>query len=520
MKLTDQQQKILDVFNRWENIVINAFAGAGKTTILKILAENNPDKEFLVFCFNKKNANELKAKMPSNVKSTTMHSFAYNLVKPVFGRNFKIGNDGMFIKAIKDYFNLKIEVADFFKSLFDIYCNQAWNLDLRNIIDILNSENSLYHMFRELRDDNFDFKYLITTLLKIKENIESGRFNMTHSYYLKYLQLNFEKIANRIPAYDVIMLDEAQDSNPVFLDFFHKIPWQKIVVWDKHQAIYGWRYAINAMDLFDYHKLYSSYSFRFIPSIAKAGNHILKNYKNETETLKSFFRKIEKKDKAKTAIIFRTNWGILEYIDSLSDDDEVNFLRNIDHIFELFLKIEAVKKYYLGVFDRIDDPYLRMVAERYKSWNLFKHFFLCSNKIDFISAIKIVERFNIYYLKKKAKELHNPKADIILTTAHVAKWSEFDKVIIYDDFTSMIHDFLATSKWLEIPMKELLDMFYDENNKYDNKKFILWLKESFNLIYVAITRAKHTNTIYSENVKELLDMNKKEFCDLLFSIKY
>ncbi len=512
MQLTQEQKNIVDVFRKGENIVINAFAWSWKTSILKILAEDNLEKKFLVFCFNKKNADELNAKMPSNVTATTMHSFALKFVRQKYWKRKIENNNNKLIEQIKDFFGVNMEIATFFQEIFEIYCNNSWWINSKTIINILNSQDHLYDTFRENEDVNFSFKYLVNILLKIKKNIEDGSFCMTHSFYLKYFQLNFEDFFSKITKYDVVMLDEWQDSNPVFLDFFYKLSGQKIVVGDKHQAIYGRRYAINAMDLFDYNKLYSSFSFRFVPKIAQQANHILKHYKNENKELKSFFTKKElicdQKEK-KVGVIFRSNSGILRYINDLDDDQEICFLRNLNEIFSIFLKIDAVKNYYEWKFDYISDNYFRMFAKNFRSWDLFKDFFLQSNRIDIISAIKIVERFNVYYLKKKAEKLQNINAKMILTTAHTSKWSEFDETIISDDFSSFIDSFEKKAKEENLETKDLLNMYY--NTKYDHKKIILSLKEEINLIYVSLTRAKIKNNILSNNIQTLLDKSRYDF---------
>ena len=48
---TEEQQLILDAFSRGEELVIQAAAGAGKTSSLKLLAESAPNKKFLYVAF-------------------------------------------------------------------------------------------------------------------------------------------------------------------------------------------------------------------------------------------------------------------------------------------------------------------------------------------------------------------------------------------------------------------------------------------------------------------------------------
>ena len=51
-------------------------------------------------------------------------------------------------------------------------------------------------------------------------------------------------------AHDVLLVDEAQDTNPAMLDvFLRQKKTTKIIVGDPHQQIYAFRGAVNALDL-------------------------------------------------------------------------------------------------------------------------------------------------------------------------------------------------------------------------------------------------------------------------------
>ena len=47
MNLTKQQQNILEAVKKYKTIKINAFAGTGKTTTLKLIAQNYQEKKIL-----------------------------------------------------------------------------------------------------------------------------------------------------------------------------------------------------------------------------------------------------------------------------------------------------------------------------------------------------------------------------------------------------------------------------------------------------------------------------------------
>ena len=96
-----------------------------------------------------------------------------------------------------------------------------------------------------------------------------GRLRFTHDCYLKLWQLSDP----RLPA-DYVLLDEAQDANPVVAAIVDRQTHaQRILVGDRCQAIYGWRGAIDAMSRFHAdQRLCLSQSFRFGPAIAAEAN--------------------------------------------------------------------------------------------------------------------------------------------------------------------------------------------------------------------------------------------------------
>ena len=68
---------------------------------------------------------------------------------------------------------------------------------------------------------------------------------------------------------DFILLDEAQDTNPVVLDVLRRQSAQMVYVGDKYQQIYEWRGAVNAMEQMATDGVtYLTMSFRFGPVIA------------------------------------------------------------------------------------------------------------------------------------------------------------------------------------------------------------------------------------------------------------
>src|SRR4029453_13983778 len=81
---THEQQAAIEAFAGDGQIILEAGAGAGKTSTLKMLAAIKPRHSGVFFAFNKAVATEAQASFPRNVHCATAHSFAFRAV----GRQF------------------------------------------------------------------------------------------------------------------------------------------------------------------------------------------------------------------------------------------------------------------------------------------------------------------------------------------------------------------------------------------------------------------------------------------------
>jgi len=65
---TFEQKEIIRQVLKEERLKIKAFAGSGKTSTLKMVAEAYPDKKFLYLAFNRRIADEALEKFPEYIQ--------------------------------------------------------------------------------------------------------------------------------------------------------------------------------------------------------------------------------------------------------------------------------------------------------------------------------------------------------------------------------------------------------------------------------------------------------------------
>lgn len=445
MNYTDEQMEIITtskIMKPNEILKINAFAGTGKTTTLKAIAEHNSDMKFLYLAFNKAIADKSSKEFPKNVECRTTHSLAYAYVKPKNPRN------EYRTKEIADYLNINFELA-----------NKVNN----EVSQFLNGEDTLEEFKKTLPTQETIF--FLTAML-------NGDLGYTHSLYLKMFQLS----KSHIKKYDYILLDEGQDTNPVTMSIFlNKFSNSKlIIVGDTHQQIYAFRGSINAMS-----KVKSNYThyltntFRCSQNVVNLANLILKTIKEEKNQIISH---VDSNRILKDNICFisRNNSTLISSIDKF---DNFYLTRNYEDIFKPSINIYG--------FLKEDYKYITQdfkFLKNFSNINELEEYIKDTDDMELKSALKIAQEYGdrLLDLKNKAYEMSrihkdDSNVDIILTTAHSSKGLEYKKVFLMDDF------------------KKIIDL---NGSLKDGVLTYLEYIQEINLLYVAITRAK--DSVYSD----------------------
>lgn len=253
MKNTVEQNDIILSSTGTDNMLIEACAGSGKSTTLRLIGEANPDKRGLYICFNKSAAVEAQRKMPSNITCKTTHSLAYaafggsirhKLSRPRGGYRNVAGT----AKEIASYFHVPrgkvginpIAVARIARVIVTRFETSAeFNISNRFLPDheIDRMEKAAIKKGKKFNKTLFK-KLAVETandLWAARCDIKSPVLAY-HNTYLKMYQLS-----KPVLGYDLILLDEAQDSMDAVIDIVMNQTnknKQVIVCGDSYQNIY------------------------------------------------------------------------------------------------------------------------------------------------------------------------------------------------------------------------------------------------------------------------------------------
>lgn len=481
MQLTKEQY---DIVNSSGHIKINAVAGSGKTTTLIEYAKARPpSSKILYLAFNKSVKIEAIKKFAekglTNVKVETAHSLAYRHI--VFKNNYKVRPQGYQTHEIAGLLGLKgneekhteFVIANHINKFVAYFCNsEKHKVKDLNYLDVV-SDPKAKAFARTF------YKYIEAQTRLLLSKMDKGEIEITHDFYLKKFQLTNPKLN-----FDYILFDEGQDASAVMLDVFLKQNATKVIVGDKHQQIYGWRFAVNSLEKTDFKTYHLSTSFRFSQDIANLAIEILKwkIHLDNHEAVSILGNGTSKNTKVK-AVLARTNLGLLlkaiEYVTEKKKIKHIYFEGNINSYTyaDEGASLYDVLNLYNGKRRLIKDKLIREMRTLEELEDYIKK----TEDTQLGMMVEIVKEYGneIPGIIKKIKEKHiandeKEKAELIFSTVHRCKGMEYDGVHLVNDYITeeKLEKYIAAPEKNEIALSKL--------------------NEEINLLYVAITRARNS----------------------------
>ncbi|MHW63188.1 DNA helicase, partial [Escherichia coli] len=225
----DEQSAII----HWqgEKLVVNAFAGTGKTSTLVQFAAACPESRMLYLAYNRAIRDEAERRFPFNVECKTSHQLAYSR----FGKHFRH-------RLVPG-----LSVTDVARKLNTRY----WTLArvamtaLNQFICSADVAPGMQHMPPpdEMKGMSPQDALRAVQILWHEMSNPDGNFPVTHDTYLKLYQLSSPDLSRR---WDTILFDEAQDANPVTSALVLGQRCRVVLVGDRYQQIYRFRGASDA----------------------------------------------------------------------------------------------------------------------------------------------------------------------------------------------------------------------------------------------------------------------------------
>ena len=426
MRLTDEQVAAVDAFSGGDHLRTIAYAGAGKTSTLVSMARARPQASGLYVAFNKAIASDAGAKFRgTRVDCRTAHSLAYRTVKGMGYSDEKM-RASLTSRALKlprvELPHIGGLVGSLVVGTIRRFCQSADNCI------------SIYHVPKLAKPVDDDVWLQIrATIANLAEDVWSHMVALDdttplgHDGYLKLWALHAPQLHD---AYRYILIDEAQDLNPVLIGVLAAQRCQLVSVGDSHQQIYAWRGAIDALEQLPGHICRLTQSFRFGANIAAHANSLLIAM-GETHPLRGNGRTDDivcDPDSAATAILCRTNAGVIDQLlTELMLDARVYIPGGAG---ELTALIEDAERLQDGAPARTAD------LLGFRAWREVCEHAETEEGAGLRVLVSLVDSYGCHALLKALGQVLNTPTPgcVTISTAHKAKGLEWSQVEIAGDF--------------------------------------------------------------------------------------
>jgi hypothetical protein len=439
MEPTPEQAEAIATYGDGIDLVLQAGAGCGKSSTLKMIATSDRRRSMTYIAYNRTIAADAKRSFPGNVHASTGHGLAFDPrylpriqrprqtaldaakalgIERITGGIRRVLNDTGLMHALTSKLVMRMAL-----DTVDRYCHSA------------DSDIERRHIPR------YDNLTLPETRAQIAELVlpvarlawadvrrgDDGLLKLSHDHYLKIWALSRPTLQT-----DVVLLDEAQDTNDVLgrvlLDQEHA---QRIAVGDSAQQIYEWRGAKDALSTFE-RELGAevralSQSFRFGQPIADVANDWLYHVGTPLRltgwpAAESTVGPVKEPD----AVLCRTNAGAVGIVlEALGAGRKTALVGGGGELKRLAWAAESLQ-------DGRPTDHPELLA--FPSWAAVREY---ADEEDgsLRVLVKLIDDYGTKSIIAAADSLASEDAaDLVVSTAHKAKGREWPKVRIHSDF--------------------------------------------------------------------------------------
>lgn len=349
MELTSEQAHAVDLFKTSQLLKISAFAGTGKTSTLTAVAKST-SRRGLYLAFNKSIAEEARAKFPNSVDCRTTHSLALRTVPDAFR-----GNTSKLMGALQgNHIARLLSIEEIAVGGVTLKPRSLGYLTARTVQRFCQSGDDavlLHHVPLSGKLDRIDpqyqeqFKVYLSKLaahLWDRMNDPYDDAPLGHDGYLKLWSVSQPQLN-----YDFLLLDEAQDTNEAVLSVLRCQDSHLTLVGDRHQQIYEWRGATNAMASVEADaEAVLTRSFRFGDAVADAATSILRVLGESRRVIGDPTRNSRIASYGATrAVLCRTNAGVVSVVvESLATGRRPHVVGGVSELLRMLDDVTRLKR--------------------------------------------------------------------------------------------------------------------------------------------------------------------------------
>lgn len=430
-----EQQRALELFLKHEGLRIDAYAGTGKTTTLQLLAASTP-KRALYLAFNRSIALQAQGRFPARVTCATSHSVAFRGVRRAFGYPEWKLTGSLSPSLIVEAFSMPEAIL--LSNGVTLPRLSYASVLLESLKQFLQSGDAEPHMWHIPRHgalaslSEVDFKHFAeqaiawVTAMWDAMRQKTGGLPLGHDGYLKLWALSKPQART-----DYIMVDEAQDLNPVLLGVLEGLDCPIVYVGDPYQQIYEWRGAVNAMErVASRNSVLLSQSFRFGAEIAAAATIVLRKL-GARDPLRGLPSATSHLGRVRPDVILaRTNAGVIENVlQCLRRNVRCAVLGGTRELKRVLVDVRRIKQGAAGSVPELLG---------FSTWRDVMTFSVQPEGEYLRSLVNLVQEHGEDRMLSGLDRCEDTEetAQIVCSTAHRAKGREWDYVRLHADFES------------------------------------------------------------------------------------
>ena len=436
---TDEQLEALRLFRTGNSLALEALAGAGKTSTLRLAAEQTSNARGVYVAFNRKIVDDAKGSFPGYVKCSTAHGLAFAAVGKDYAHRLRArrmsARDTAQALGLDFDTPIVVDVDDETREIHATTLATAAKLTVDRFCSSADEALAIRHVYRipgiDAPDEWTNHDKLAPRILGMAEQIwadvtkqDGGLHRFEHGHYLKMWQLRRPRIHA-----DFLLFDEAQDANPVMRAIVEaQTHLQLVYVGDSNQAIYEWTGAVDALGQANVSaRARLTESFRFGPEIAEQANLVLRRLGAGVEVTGSGPGGTIGPASAPNCVLGRTNAAVVvEAIDRMAAGQRVALQGGTR---EIVWFAEAAEKLQAG------EPTNHPELACFPNWGAVQVYVESDAGKDLKSLVGLVDRIGARELIRALEAMVDPKwAEVICSTAHKAKGAEWGTVQLLDDF--------------------------------------------------------------------------------------
>lgn len=432
---TDEQEKAVDHFIRSDSMKISAFAGTGKTSTLRFLAATAPKERGLYLAFNRAIAKEARGVFTAKTDCRTTHSAALKDLRPRYAFPKEKWFDNIGPKQLASAW----EIERYDAGSMVLEPDMTTYLAIQAVKRFCHSGDDdvgAHHvrlagkalgLSAERRVELEEFVLAMARQLWASRISEKSDIPLGHDGYLKLWSISKPQLA-----YAFVLLDEAQDTNPAILSILKRQKTQMIYVGDKHQQIYEWRGAENAMETIEgVAETHLTMSFRFGPAIADAANQVLAALGESKPLVGDPNKRSEVVgDGSARAVLTRSNAMLFrEIVNALDNNMRPHVVGGTKDMKAMLRDVDRLQR---------GEPGARPEFFGFTNWAEVVEYALKPEGENLAPFVNLVEQLGRGALWRAILSTTDDEADadIVASTAHKAKGREWKSVRLSEDFAS------------------------------------------------------------------------------------